>query len=252
MRIGVISDIHGNLVALNSVLSELSQHNAVDSIVCLGDVAATGPRPHETLSRIKSANIPIVKGNRDDYLLNIDFNSTPPKNTVDDYSSSIGEIDRWCRTKLTDDDLRYIQSFPETLPMPLGSDFNECLFCFHGSPKSNTDLITSTTPENELILKLMGHKDRIMTGGHSHVQMFRRHGETAIVNPGSVGQAIENIDGSLRVRRVPRAEYAIIECDDQGILRKVEVMRKSLVVSEILQDAISSGMPHAEWWANRK
>lgn len=250
MRIGVISDIHGNLVALDSVLTELNNQK-VDMIVCVGDVAATGPRPHEVLSRLRSMNIPTVKGNRDEYLLNIGGHDLQ-KISGDDYASRVEEIDHWCRTKLTQEDIEYIRSFPDTIVIPLASNSNESIFCFHGSPKSNTDSITSSTTESELDLKLTGHKNRVMTCGHSHVQMFRRHGEVSILNPGSVGQAIEYHGGSSRARRVSRSEYGLIECDQSGVIQRAELLRSELQPSKVLRDAIDSGMPHAEWWAERK
>ena len=253
MRIGLISDIHGNLIALDSVLSELSGKNIVDSIVCLGDAAATGPRPGEVLRRLRSLDIPIVKGNRDEYLLTANLASPQPSLQKSDYSRRVAEIDNWCRIKLSDEQLTYVRDFPETLTVPLSSEDNgEKLFCFHGSPKSNTDSITSATSDEELALKLGGQTATLMAGGHTHIQMIRRYADLVIVNPGSVGQAIEKPRGSYNNRRVPWAEYALIRCDDQGSLEKAELRRKYLDASEILKDAINSGMPHPEWWAGRK
>ena len=68
MRIGLISDIHGNLIALESVLSELKREQ-VDSMICLGDVAALGPQPHEVIERLRKLNCPVVMGNTDDWYL---------------------------------------------------------------------------------------------------------------------------------------------------------------------------------------
>jgi predicted phosphodiesterase len=64
MRIALIADIHGNVVALDEVLAELEE-KAVDQIVCLGDVAAGGPRPVETLERLRELDCPVVMGNAD-------------------------------------------------------------------------------------------------------------------------------------------------------------------------------------------
>ncbi len=249
MLIGVISDIHGNLNALDSVLSEFSRKN-VDRIVCLGDAAATGPRPHEVLRRLRSMDVPIVIGNRDEYLLNVRYVSAPPTQ-ANDYSRRVAEIDKWCGTKLTNDDFEYIKSFPKTLRLSVAENRDDILFCFHGSPKSNTDLITSTTSDEELELKLGGQSACLMAGGHSHQQMFRRVGERVIINPGSVGQAIEKPNNMANTRRVPWAEFALIQCSEEGTLLNAELSRKYLMASEVLSDAISSGMPYAEWWAVR-
>lgn len=53
MRIGLIADVHGNLNALEAVLSELARE-PVDGLVCLGDVPALGPQPLEVLARMPS------------------------------------------------------------------------------------------------------------------------------------------------------------------------------------------------------
>jgi predicted phosphodiesterase len=250
LRAGIISDIHGNLFALDLVISALKDQNA-DVIVCLGDAAATGPRPHEVLERLRRMKIPTVKGNRDEYLLNIPANP-PHKVAGDEYSNRVMEIDSWCRTRLTEEDIEFIGAFSNTLSIPVGSNPGEYLFCFHGSPKSNTDLITSITPEDDLKIKLAGHGNRIMLCGHTHVQMLRKYGETAIINPGSVGQAIEYSRSSKRASRVPWADYALVECSDEGNLQRVALSRVYLHESEVLHEAIASGMPHAEWWAMRK
>lgn len=68
MRIALIADIHGNVVALDEVLAELEK-KAVDQIVCLGDVAAGGPRPAQTLERLRELDCPVVMGNADQWLL---------------------------------------------------------------------------------------------------------------------------------------------------------------------------------------
>jgi len=62
MRIAIIADIHGNLTALEAVLADLEDTGA-DRVVCLGDVAATGPQPHETVARLRALGCPVVMGN---------------------------------------------------------------------------------------------------------------------------------------------------------------------------------------------
>ena len=64
MRIGLISDIHGNLFALEAVLAELARER-LDDLVCLGDVAALGPEPVGVLARLRTAQCSVVMGNTD-------------------------------------------------------------------------------------------------------------------------------------------------------------------------------------------
>ena len=68
MRIGLIADIHGNKLALDTVLAQLD-HRAVDSIVCLGDVAMLGPQPAESIATLQALQIPVVMGNTDAWFL---------------------------------------------------------------------------------------------------------------------------------------------------------------------------------------
>src|SRR5256885_12728190 len=67
MRLGLISDIHGNLLALDAVLDELNE-SGMDRLVCLGDVAA-GPEPRATIERLREVGCPVVRGNWDTWVL---------------------------------------------------------------------------------------------------------------------------------------------------------------------------------------
>lgn len=68
MRIALISDLHGNTVALQTVLKDIQQAH-VDRIVCLGDVATLGPRAHDVLSILADLQCVCIRGNHDDFLL---------------------------------------------------------------------------------------------------------------------------------------------------------------------------------------
>ncbi len=80
MRIALISDIHGNAVALDIVLDALKKQQ-VDSIICLGDVAASGPQPCQVIERLRAIGCPVVMGNTDDWLLQPQL-----KDKTDDFS----------------------------------------------------------------------------------------------------------------------------------------------------------------------
>src|SRR4051795_12054385 len=96
-RIALVAGVDGNMVALESVLSDLSRSGA-DDIICLGDVAATGPRPRETIERIAELGCPVVRGNTDRFLLEPDN-----EEAEDDETRRILEIDRWGAEQLEDE-----------------------------------------------------------------------------------------------------------------------------------------------------
>lgn len=226
MRVALISDLHGNLMALETVLDDIGREHP-DRILCLGDVAATGPHPRETVERLREVGCPVVMGNADAALLG------PMPDADDEGMRRILEIDRWCSEQLSSEHLGFISGFQLTLRSSLDSS-NE-LLCFHGSPRSFDDAIVATTSEGDLDHMLSGHEATVMAGGHTHEQFVRQYGQTTLTNPGSVGL------------NPPVAEYALVSSED-GHLR-IELRRLPLDLEKIRRQALDSGMPHAGWWA---
>ena len=179
MKVGLISDIHGNLAALETVLASLEAERP-DRVVCLGDVAATGPQPRETLRRLRASGCPVVMGNADAFLL-------APRMATDagEDERRVAEIDRWCAEQLEPSDLDWVRTFQPTVELGLGG--GRRLLCFHGSPRGYDEIISAATPEEALDGMLAGHDAPWMAGGHWHFQMLRKHRGTTLVNPGSVG-----------------------------------------------------------------
>ena len=67
MKIGIISDIHGDLKALKTVLDRLDNHHQVDEILCAGDLVGRGPEQEEVVNLIRNRHIQTVRGNHDDW-----------------------------------------------------------------------------------------------------------------------------------------------------------------------------------------
>lgn len=235
MRIGLIADIHGNCIALDAVLGELSRRG-VDELICLGDVAALGPQPAEVIARLRALNCPVVMGNTDAWLLD------PPPDSADAIDRA---ITRWCGAQLTDEDRAYVGTFPAVIERSLG--LGRTLLCFHGSPRSFDDTITATTPDNDLDAMLSGYDAAIMAGGHTHIPMLRRHHDRQIINVGSVG--LPGI-GSMRPynRDVHWAEWAVLDVDDDQM--HITFHRIALDVEKMIAAAYASGMPEPAWWAS--
>jgi predicted phosphodiesterase len=235
MRIGLISDIHGNLFALEAVLAELDREN-LDDLICLGDVAALGPEPGAVVARLRALQCPTVMGNTDVWLL------SPPTAVAD-------EIDRvltpWCIAQCSDADLAYVRAFPPTIERPLGD--GRTLLCFHGSPRSYDDVILSTTPDDTLDGMLKDTSAAILAGGHTHLQLLRRHGDAHLINVGSVGLPGVGPEAAQRNRHVRWAEYAVIDVD--GGRFDISLRRTPLAIDQMVARARASGMPAVDWWA---
>ena len=85
MRLAIISDIHGNLVALQTVLADIETAR-VDQIVCLGDVAANGAQPRDVIEKMRALGCPMVRGNTDEWFLapqTFDPNSEKDRRLID-------------------------------------------------------------------------------------------------------------------------------------------------------------------------
>jgi predicted phosphodiesterase len=234
VRVGLISDIHGNRLALDAVLAEL-EREAVDSVVCLGDVAV-GPQPREALTRVRELDCPVVLGNWDAAFVSREM---PP--ATGRIGAMVNEIHAWWGEQLSDDDRAFLETFSPHLDVWFGVDG----LCFHGSPRSYDDWILATTPDDE-VAGMVDRPKPLLVGGHTHVQMLRRWAGSLLVNPGSVGLPFLAAWPS-EVSIAPWAEYAIVTADDGRL--HVDLRRTTFDVAALLAISRASGMPHAEWWA---
>lgn len=235
MRIGLIADIHGNLLALETVLAELAQES-LDDLICLGDVAALGPQPGAVLARLRALQCPVVMGNTDAWLL------APPSASAGDQIDQA--ITRWTWEQLSDADRAYIGGFPAVLERPLVGE--RTLLCFHGSPRSYDEVIVPTTSEDALHEMFGSTQAALLAGGHTHLQMVRRYGDAHLINPGSVG--LPGVGAAVqRNRHVRWAEYAVVEAEGDRLT--ISLRRTPLNVARMVELAHASGMPGAEWWA---
>jgi putative phosphoesterase len=240
LAIALIADIHGNLAALDAVLEALKAEPP-DQIVCLGDVAATGPQPREVVRRLRELGCPVVMGNADAELLNV----APPGAETDEESPRIAHISRWCAAQLDDADRAFLASFQPTVEISLGEE--RSLLCCHGSPRSYVDVILATTSDDKLEGMIAGHEATIIAGGHTHIRMLRAYRGREIVNPGSVGLAYQFFpDGSVRVP--PWAEFALLSQADAGAV-SVDFRRVPYDRDATVRAMTEREMPHAAWWA---
>jgi predicted phosphodiesterase len=206
VRVALISDLHGNELALAAVLREIAAAG-VDRLVCLGDTATLGPRPREVLAMLRFAGCPCILGNHDEFLLDPALIHTYTEAPV-----IVDAVD-WCRAELAAADLAFVGGFVRELELDLGGGAR--LLLFHGSPRSNMEDLLATTPAATLDDALAGRAATVMAGGHTHLQMLRQHRGTLLVNPGSVGLPFrEYAVGTGRPPAIlPHAEYAIVSAD---------------------------------------
>lgn len=241
MRFALISDIHGNAVALDAVLADI-RPDRPDQIVCLGDVAQGGPQPSEAADRLSELRCPVVMGNTDSWLAS----GCDP--SVEDPPDNVKEVGRWSVEQLSPSGIDFIKGFKSTVELPL--DGERKLLCFHGSPKSFHDVILPETEEDEVHDLLEGFDSAAFAGGHTHLQQIRRIGDSFFFNPGSVGAVYNRNSDPASFHFDGWGEYAVLTADGRGPLR-LEFRRAEFEVDKLVKAALSSGMPFAEEWANR-
>jgi predicted phosphodiesterase len=234
MRVAVFSDIHGNCLALETVMAYIQQAGA-DRIVCLGDAIQGGPQPAETVALLRDLACPTVMGNSDDWLLTgvTTETLTPLQHQMREWSlSNLSEIDR-----------DFIAQFPATIEIEVSKD--KRLLCFHGSPRNYNDHILPTTSDDDLKELLGDDLSFIYTGGHVHSQLLRRIGDTFYFRPGSVGRVYDrNRIKAGNFRLDPWAEYAMLSTTDTQF--SIEFRRVPVDIEKLKNIWIKTGRPDAE------
>lgn len=168
-----MSDIHGNDRALAAVVEEL-ERLGVERAVCLGDAVQGGDEPRQVLDRLADLGWPVVLGNADDFLLEVQADSPEP------ITEAQLEKRLWTLEQLDAGHLEQIRLFQPTIA--LGS-----LLAFHGSPRSYDDVLLPET-EDDSTWRVAGFD--VLAGGHTHRQWTRVVGGALYVNPGAVSSAV--------------------------------------------------------------
>jgi len=217
-RVAALYDIHGNVAALDAVLSEISDLD-VDLIVVGGDVA-WGPFPRQTVERLKNLEDAVfIRGNADREVAG---------ETTADLDEVVTEINEWCWSQLEDDQRRWLENLDETVVIDI-ENLGRALFC-HGSPRSDEEILTVATPPERLGEAFRVVDNATVVCGHTHMQFDIRVTETRVVNAGSVGLPYEEESG---------AYWALLGPD-------VEFRRSMYDTYAALEAMARSGCPHVE------
>jgi putative phosphoesterase len=232
LRLVILSDIHGNHLALQKVLDDVRRDGS--SFVCLGDSLWGGPEPLEVLRELRALGCPVVMGNTDEFLIG------KGSERVRGHWKDLG---RWCYEKISDEDRTYVGTFKPTITLQLDGGLS--LLCYHGSPRSNREGVYSTTSYAKLTRIMKGHREDILAGGHTHSQMVKKFGRRLVINPGSVGQPFE-YKGPKPARILPQAEYAILDAENRKV--DVSLRRVEYSINELRGAVEGSDMPHKDWW----
>lgn len=199
MRVAALYDVHANVPALEAVLADVERER-VDTIVFGGDLT-WGPEPSEALTIVRSLpHARFVRGNCD------------------------REPDEWERSRLSAEDVAFLQGLPESV------ELDAVLYC-HATPRSDEEIVTPATSDEDLAEILQGVEQQAVIAGHTHMQQDRQIGTVRFVNAGSVGLPYE---GELA------AFWALV---DDG---EIELRKTSLEVDRVADAFRRSDWPRAE------
>jgi predicted phosphodiesterase len=180
MRIAVLADIHGNLPALDAVLSEVDASGA-DAIVLNGDVA-TGPMPAETLDRLAGLGRRAiwVRGNADRELAAACDGALDP---------DLPEVARvptgYCAGRLSARHRDLLADLPLSLTLDV-TGLGPVLFC-HATARNDTEIVLVDSPVDRYQEAFAGIAEPTVVLGHTHMPFQRLADCRRFVNPGSVG-----------------------------------------------------------------
>ena len=199
-KLAVLSDIHGNLPALEAVLSDLKNHE-VDQVIVAGDVINFGPFSKKTAEIVIENNWPVIRGNNEYFLLDYGTSRAPVEWSNPVQFAPTAWLDKQFDQKLKN----IIATWPDTLNLR----FKDAppIQLFHGTPNSPWEPIFWSTTDEEIEKLLSKTEADYVICGHTHLPMDRQSGRWRIFNPGSVGVPLDGIFS---------ASYMILDGNQDG------------------------------------
>ncbi len=199
MRVAVLSDVHGNVPALDAVLADMARQS-FDAVLCLGDHVSGPIDPAGALERIMALNAVCIRGNHDRWVLDPSLRSDPRS------------VDTFARDRLKPDQIEWLAALPAT------AELGEAVYLCHGTPGDDEapwldnfyNGRASVLPsEAEVAREAVGIVHEVIVCGHTHIaRSLRLSDGRLIANPGSVGMQL--------LRGSPDAHYAVIEKRQSG------------------------------------
>ncbi|HEY8596982.1 MAG TPA: metallophosphoesterase family protein, partial [Thermomicrobiales bacterium] len=224
MRVAVLSDIHGNLLALEAVLADLETAGGADTVVVAGDLCLDGPQPRQTLQRLRALGFPLVQGNTDRDL------ALDPATTAANEQAALLD---WARQELGEDGLAYLRQLPFEHRVQ-GPEADQSILIVHANPKNQDDPLRPLVPEAQLepFLDMVPPDVAVVAFGHLHLPFTRRVGRLLLADISSVGLPK---DGDRR------AGYGLLTWTDEGW--SVEQRRVEYPVEEVVGQLRAAAPP---------
>lgn len=226
MKLAVLSDIHGNLPALETVIEDIDRWKP-DLVVVNGDILNWGPRPTECLEvlleRKQNEAWILLKGNHEEYVLNASRND---RTKLSDRQREYFATSYFTLDNLTASHIAEVEKWDESYKI---NDSKFPLSIFHASIHSNYDGLVPRMTDDELIRKI-DPASRAFVTSHTHFFFERKIADTLIVNTGSVGRPLD--------RRTETGYARLVQGKDGW---QAELVRLEYDRAKLMQDCIETG-----------
>ena len=239
-RLAVLSDVHGNLSALEAVLDDVAAQGTPDVTWVLGDLVAFCPWPGETLARLRALpGVAFLQGNTDRYLVTgrrpiapvrspADWDSMPVTLAMRDANF------RWTVERLSYADYAFLRDLPPRLEMEMPGYGR--VVAVHATPSDDETNLYPDTPDGEVAHHLSGLDARLLLYGHTHRPVDRTVDGVRLVNDGSVGLPL---DGDTR------PAYALLDFESDRCT--VAIRRVAYDVEPVVAELERVGHPARAW-----
>lgn len=232
LKIAVLSDIHGNELALDYVIEDMRRLN-ISKCIILGDIVIKGPMPLEVITKLEKLEIlGWVKGNTDMWFEELDEEWTPSSSK----DQELYRYFKYAKDNLNPDRISFINGFP--LKHVIELDKTKIL-CVHGSPKSVTQQMGASIPEEEIRQAIIDVNEDIILCGHTHCPFIGEVDGKKIFNVGGVGISFDGDN---------RASYGILDFSGDGV--ELINRRINYPVTELLRVAKERNFPNFNAYAN--
>ena len=223
MRIAILADVHGNLPALESVVSELVPFHP-NRILVAGDLVG-GPQTNECIYLLRDLGATMILGNSDINLLRHIQHAAPEAW----YTHPQFVLRRWNAKNLSDENFQFLSKCPEQRVISFREA--DAIRLVHGSPRSPDEGIYPALDPRLLEQALNGIAEPVLVCGHTHEPWIRPVGKKLAVNPGAVGCPVNGETG---------AQYACLELEGQHW--QAELFNAAYDLSQAKKAFLKSGL----------